>query len=129
MTTKVKLALNDLSKVDPRDAWCALPSGAPKLVSQLLAVAIGMDEDEAATAKIPIWDQEELKKRLRQEVLKKFKTKAKREVMTMAQFSILVALNVGSRELLKALVSNLNEDYGEVIKEISVYRESNVGRA
>lgn len=129
MKTKVKLRLKDLGNVDPKDAWGFLPSGAPELVSQLLAVAIGMDEDEAAKAAIPIWDQDSLKKRLRQVVSKKFKTKAKREVMTMAQFSVLVALNVGSRELLKALVSNMNEEYGEVIEEISVYRESNVGRA
>lgn len=131
MKVKVKFRLKNLSKVDPKDAWCSLPSGASELVSQLLAVAIGMDEEKAAKASIPIWDQKELKKSLRKAVSERYgkKDKSASEAMVMTQFSVLMALNVGSRELLKALVSNMSEDYGEAIKEISVCRESNVGRA
>lgn len=131
MTVKVKFRLKNLSKVDPKDVWCNLPPGASELVSQLLAVAIGMDEEKAAKASIPIWDQKELKKILRKAVSERFvkKDKSASEAMFMVQFSVLMALNVGSRELLKALVSNLSEDCGELIKEFEAYRESNVGRA
>lgn len=128
---KVKFRLKDLSKVDPKDAWCSLPSGAPEHVTCLLAAAIGMNDDGLTAPMIPIWDQKELKKILRKAVSERCvkKDKSSSEAMVMAQFSILMALNVGSRELLKALVSNMSEDYGEDIKEISVCRESNVGRA
>lgn len=132
MKTKVKFRLKGLSKVDPKDVWCNLPPGASELVSQLLAAAIGMDEEKAVKASIPIWDQKELKKILRKVVSERFvkKDKSAREcMMMMAQFSAMVALNVGSREMLKALVSNMNEDCGELIKEFEAYRESNVGRA
>ena len=131
MTVKVKLSLKDLSKVDPRDAWCFLPRGASELVSQLLAIGIGMKDEDAAVATIPIWDQKELKEILRKTVSVRVKKKNKsaRKTMVMTQFSVLMALNVGSRELLKALVSNMNEDCGELIKAFEAYRESNVGRA
>lgn len=131
MTVKVKLRLKDLSKVDPKDAWCHLPSGAPEHVTHLLGAAIGMNGDDLTAPMIPIWDQKELKKILRKAVSERFvkKDKSASEAMVLAQFRILMALNVGSRELLKALVSNMNEDCGELIQEFEAYRESHVGRA
>ena len=129
MTQYLKLSLGDLSKADPQEVWAFLPPGADELVAQLLALSIGMSEEAADTASVPIWDQRALKRLLREAVAGRFEKKEHGDAMMMAQFAVLTAINVGSRELLKALVSNMSEDYGEAIKEISVCRESNVGRA
>lgn len=129
MTQHLKLSLGDLSKADPQEVWAFLPPGADELVAQLLALSIGMSEEAADTASVPIWDQRALKRLLREAVTDRFDMKEHWDAMTMAQFAVLAAINVGSRELLKALVSILEEECRDVVEEIIGCREGTTGRA
>ena len=129
MTQHLKLSLGDLSKADPQEVWAFLPPGADELVAQLLALSIGMSEEAADTASVPIWDQRALKRLLREAVAGRFEKKEHGDAMMMAQFAVLTAINVGSRELLKALVSVLEEGCRDVVEEIIGCREGTTGRA
>ena len=123
MTQHLKLSLGDLSKADPQEVWAFLPPGADELVAQLLALSIGMSEEAADTASVPI------KRLLREAVTDRFDMKEHWDAMMMAQFAVLAAINVGSRELLKALVSILEEECRDVVEEIIGCREGTTGRA